>query len=51
MQIVLRPLKLYLRYMNTVLDRCTLEDARNMLILGILLLLAGLFDLCNKLPY
>lgn len=37
-------LKMYVGHMRNVLSNCTTEDARNMAILGILLLIAGIAD-------
>jgi hypothetical protein len=36
--------KMYVNHMRNVLNDCTMEDARNMAILGILLLIAGIVD-------
>lgn len=44
MRIVKGFYKMYVNHMRKVLNNCTMEDARNMAILGILLLIAGVVD-------
>lgn len=44
MRIVRVALKMYVGHLRNLLNNCTMEDARNMAILGILLLIAGIVD-------
>jgi hypothetical protein len=44
MRIVKGLYKMYINHMRRVCDNCTMEDIRNMAILGILLLIAGIVD-------